>query len=71
LPTCSTCRCGAPTRSSRSAHLGLRENFSPHEATYIALAEVVAEAGAPLVTADGRLARAAAEHTAVDVILAT
>jgi predicted nucleic acid-binding protein len=49
----------------------LRENFSAYDATYLALAEVVAEEGAPLVTADGRLARAAAEHTAVEVILAT
>src|SRR4051794_37283929 len=49
----------------------LRENFSAYDATYLALAEVVAEEGAPLVTADGRLAHAAAEHTAVEVILAS
>ena len=49
----------------------LRDNFSAYDATYLALAEVVAEEGAPLVTADGRFARAAAEHTAVEVILAT
>jgi predicted nucleic acid-binding protein len=48
----------------------LRENFSAYDAAYVALAEVVAEEGVPVVTADSRLARAAAAHTAVEVILA-
>jgi predicted nucleic acid-binding protein len=47
----------------------LRENFSAYDATYIALAEVIAEDGAPLVTADARLARAALAHSDVRVIL--
>jgi predicted nucleic acid-binding protein len=48
----------------------LRENFSAYDATYIALAEVIAEDGAPLLTADAQLARAAGAHTAVRVVLA-
>ena len=48
----------------------LRANFSPYDATYIALAEVIADDGAPLLTADARLARAAGAHTAVPVLLA-
>src|SRR5262245_15262547 len=48
----------------------LRENFSAYDAVYVALAEAIAEGGAPLLTADGRLARAAAMHTEVHVILA-
>jgi predicted nucleic acid-binding protein len=48
----------------------LRDNFSAHDATYVALAEAIAEGGAPLLTSDGRLARAAATHTEVRVILA-
>jgi predicted nucleic acid-binding protein len=48
----------------------LRENFSAYDATYIALAEVIAEDGAPLVTADRRLARAARTLTDVRVVLA-
>ena len=48
----------------------LRENFSAYDATYIALAEAIAEEGAPLLTADARLARAADAHTAVSVLLA-
>jgi predicted nucleic acid-binding protein len=40
----------------------LRENFSAYDAAYIALAEVIAEQGAPLLTADARLARAADAH---------
>ena len=48
----------------------LRENFSAYDATYIALAEAIAEDGAPLLTADARLARAAGSHTGVRVLLA-
>ena len=35
----------------------LRESFSAYDATYVDLAEAVAEKGAPLLTADTRLAR--------------
>lgn len=49
----------------------LRENFSAYDATYLALAEVLVEDGAALLTADTRLARAAAEHTGVEIVLAT
>ena len=48
----------------------LRENFSPYDATYIALAEAIADDGAPLLTADARLARAADAHTGVRVLFA-
>jgi predicted nucleic acid-binding protein len=48
----------------------LRENFSTYDAAYIALAEAIVEPGAPLLTADARLARAAGAHTAVRVVLA-
>jgi predicted nucleic acid-binding protein len=48
----------------------LRENFSAYDAAYIALAEVIADDGAPLLTADARLARAAGTHTSVRVLLA-
>ena len=47
----------------------LRENFSAYDSAYLALAEVIAEDGAPLLTSDTRLARAASEHTDVEVIL--
>ena len=46
----------------------LRENFSAYDATYVALAEALTENGAPLLTADARLARAARAHTQVDVL---
>lgn len=45
--------------------LELRDNFSVYGATYVALAERL---GAGLVTADRRLRRAVASHTAVDVV---
>lgn len=45
--------------------LSLRDNFSAYDATYVALAESL---GAPLYTADLRLARAVREHTEVDVV---
>jgi predicted nucleic acid-binding protein len=48
----------------------LRENFSAYDAVYVALAEAIADGGAPLLTSDGRLARAAAEQTELQVILA-
>jgi predicted nucleic acid-binding protein len=49
----------------------LRESFSAHDSAYLALAEVVAEGGAPLLTSDARFARAAAAQTGVEVILAS
>jgi predicted nucleic acid-binding protein len=49
----------------------LRENFSAYDAAYVALAEVLIDDGAPLLTADLRLARAASEHTGVKIVLAT
>jgi predicted nucleic acid-binding protein len=48
----------------------LRENFSAYDATYLALAEAITDDGAPLLTADARLARATAAHTTVRVVLA-
>jgi predicted nucleic acid-binding protein len=48
----------------------LRENFSAYDATYIALAEAIADDGAALLTADARLARAADAHADVRVVLA-
>lgn len=47
----------------------LRENFSAYDATYLALAEAVADEPVPLLTADARLARAAGDHAAVQVLL--
>lgn len=47
----------------------LRENFSAYDAAYLALAEAVSESGAPLVTADARLARAIEAHGSVAVQL--
>jgi predicted nucleic acid-binding protein len=47
----------------------LRENFSVYDAAYVALAEAIADDGAPLLTADARLARAAGAHTDVRVVL--
>ena len=48
----------------------LRENFSAYDAAYVALAEVIADDGAPLLTADARLARATDAHTDVRVVRA-
>jgi predicted nucleic acid-binding protein len=48
----------------------LRDNFSTYDAAYVALAEAIVDDGAPLLTADARLARAADAHTAVRVVLA-
>jgi predicted nucleic acid-binding protein len=49
----------------------LRENLTPYDAVYLALAEALSERGAPLLTADQRLARAARKHGSVDVMLAS
>src|SRR5262249_18836227 len=46
-----------------------RDNFSAHDATYLALAEALAPEAAPILTADARFARAAAVHADVRVIL--
>ncbi len=43
----------------------LRENLSAHDATYVALAEALES---PLVTADGRLARAAGPQCTITVV---
>lgn len=43
----------------------LRDNFSACDAVYVALAEGLA---APLVTADGRLARAVREWAGIEVL---
>ena len=48
----------------------LRENFSAYDASYVALAEAVADDPVPLLTADGRLGRAVGAHTEVPVLLA-
>ncbi len=45
----------------------LRDNFSAYDAAYMALTEAL---GAPLLTADGRFARAARTHGDVEVLLA-
>jgi len=47
----------------------LRANFSAYDATYVALAEAITDGGAPLLTADTRLARAAGDHTELRVLL--
>ena len=48
----------------------LRENFSAYDASYVALAEGVADEPVPLLTADARLARAVADHADLPVLLA-
>jgi predicted nucleic acid-binding protein len=48
----------------------LRANFSAYDAAYVALAEAITDGGAPLLTADARLARAAGDHTELRVWLA-
>ncbi len=48
----------------------MRDNLSAYDATYVALAESVADDGASLVTTDARMARAAGAHTSLNVILA-
>lgn len=44
--------------------LALRDNFTASDATYVALAEAL---GAPLLTADRRLARAVRAHSGVEL----
>jgi predicted nucleic acid-binding protein len=44
--------------------LALRQNFTAYDAAYVALAE---EIHAPVLTADGALARAVPKHTAVEL----
>jgi predicted nucleic acid-binding protein len=48
----------------------LRDNFSAYDATYVALAEGLTDEGATLLTADERLANAAATHTRLRVVVA-
>jgi predicted nucleic acid-binding protein len=48
----------------------LRSNFSAYDAAYVALAEALAPAGVPLMTADARLSRAARKHTDLEVLVA-
>jgi predicted nucleic acid-binding protein len=48
----------------------LRENFSAYDASYVALAEGLADEPVSLLTADGRLARAVTDHVDVPVLLA-
>lgn len=47
----------------------LRDNFSSYDATYLALAETLAASPTPLLTADGRFARAMETHAEVPVVL--
>jgi predicted nucleic acid-binding protein len=46
-----------------------RDNFSAYDATYLALAETLAQDAVPILTADARFARAARAHAAVPMIL--
>lgn len=46
-----------------------RQNFSAYDATYLSLAEALAPAPVPVLTADKRFARAVETHAAVPVIL--
>jgi len=48
----------------------LRENFSAYDASYVALAEAVADEPVPLLTADARLAKAVGDLLDVPVLLA-
>ena len=48
----------------------LRENFCAYDAAYLALAEGLSDEGVPLLTTDGRLARAVHAHSAVEVLSA-
>ncbi|MFP1602974.1 type II toxin-antitoxin system VapC family toxin [Microbacterium sp. 2216-1] len=54
----------APCRLAPRA-LALRRNFSAYDASYVALAEAF---GCPLLTYDRRLAKAAANHCAVELL---
>jgi predicted nucleic acid-binding protein len=46
-----------------------RDNFSAYDAVYLALAEALAPGRVPVLTADGRFARAVEAHAGVPVIL--
>jgi predicted nucleic acid-binding protein len=46
-----------------------RDNFSAHDATYLALAEALTADPVPILTADARFARAVEVHAGVPVIL--
>jgi predicted nucleic acid-binding protein len=48
----------------------LRHNFSAYDAAYLALAEILSETGAALLTSDASFARAARKHSDVEVLLA-
>ena len=48
----------------------LRENFSAYDASYVALAEALADEPVPLLTADARLAKAVSDLVEVHVLLA-
>ena len=54
-----------PTLDFLEPAWGLRHNFTPYDAAYIALADAL---GAPLVTADRQLAEAIPDHSTVEVI---
>ena len=47
----------------------LRHNFSSYDATYVALAEVLADEPTPLLTADARLGRATRDHAEISGLL--
>lgn len=55
-----------PTAGLTGRAWSLRHNFTAYDAMYVALAEAV---GTRLVTSDERLASAAREHSAVEVVL--
>jgi predicted nucleic acid-binding protein len=46
----------------------LRQNFSSYDAAYLALAESLTDEGVPLLTTDGRLARATRAHTGIELL---
>ena len=48
----------------------LRENFSAYDAAYLALAEALTDDGVPVLTTDGRFARAMRAHTGIQVLVA-
>jgi predicted nucleic acid-binding protein len=48
----------------------LRENFSAHDAAYLALAEALTDEGAPLLTTDERFARATRAQSGIEVLVA-
>lgn len=57
-----------PTMTLLERAWTLRQNLTAYDAMYAALAEAL---GAPLVTADGRLAAAARSHARIAVVLLT